>query len=147
MFIRLMFDEKCRAKVEARGELMEHKASIYEGVCFLEVSGRATPEGYSETIKDVVSLSEWEPGMDILVDYSQLELSHVSADGLERLAQALAGSRQELGDGLFAIVTPKVMEYGMGRMWEIYMRRYTDVTVAVFYTLDAAKHWIESEQV
>ena len=121
---------------------MKHEIHIKEGLATVQVSGRASAEGYGEVAKALVSNSGWESGINILVDYSELDLSQATGDDIERFAQAINPYRKSLGKGLCAIVNTKPLNYGLGRMWEVFMEQYSDLHVCVFYNIDDAKRWL-----
>jgi hypothetical protein len=125
-------------------EIMKHHIQIQEKFALIHVSGTAGPSGFSATAVALLALPEWKPNMNILIDYSDLNLSNVTTRDVDILAQSLAPHREQMGGGFCAIVNTKPLDFGLGRIWQVYMEEYTDLRVAVFYDIDEAKSWLQS---
>jgi hypothetical protein len=118
---------------------MEHKILFKDGVAYTLVSGKAIPEGFARVVSALVASPEWEPGMTILAEYSELDLSHLSTKGMESLAHAVSPYRTALGSGNCLIVSAQALNYGMGKAWEVYMKQYSDLKVGVYYSIEDAE--------
>jgi hypothetical protein len=106
------------------------------------VSGKASVEGYGNAAKAIISSPGWEPGMNLLVNYSDLDLSYVTGDDVKMFAQALYPYKERLGNGSWACVNTKPFDFGLGRMWEVFMQEYSNLDVRIFYNLEDAKRWL-----
>lgn len=121
---------------------MKYEIRIEKGFTLVNASGAANAEGCAATAAAIVSSPGWEPGMNILIAYSDLDLSHATDNDLRSFAQAIAPYRNQLGDGLCACVNTKPAGFGLGRIWGVFMQEYSDLDVAIFYDLDDAKRWL-----
>ena len=122
---------------------MKHHIQIQEEFALIHVSGTAGPSGFSSTAVTLLAIPEWKTNMNILIDYSDLNLSHVTTKDVDILAQSLAPHKEQLGSGFCAIVNTKPLDFGLGRIWQVFMEEYTNLRVAVFYDIDEAKNWLQ----
>ena len=125
---------------------MKYNIHIEKELAIVHVSGQATAKGFSETTEALVSSPKWTPGMNILIDYSDLDLSNAASTNVNSFARALAPHRDQLGSGLCACVNTKPLNFGLGRMWQVFMEEHSNLKVAVFYDINEAKNWLQSEK-
>ncbi len=124
---------------------MKHAIQISEGYAAVRVVEEATVEGFAAVAKGIAEAPGWVPGMNILADYQDLDLSHVTKEDIKMFAKMFAPHRKKLGNGLCAIVNAKALDFGLGRMWQAFMESSADLQVNVFYTTDEAKSWLFGE--
>ena len=124
---------------------MNHKIHIQGNLATVRLSRKASVEGFSDTAKAIIASPGWMPGFNILSDYSELDLSQLAGDDMERFAKALSPYRKSLGNGLCACVSTKPLDFGLGRMWEVFMEQHSDLRVCIFYDLEKAQKWLLSE--
>ena len=122
---------------------MEHEVRFERGIVIVRVWGKADPDGYAETTASIVSLLDWKTGTPILVDYEDLDLTVATIADVRAFAGASARFRKELGHCLCAVVNSKSLDFGMARMWQVFMNIASDVEVAVFYRVEDAMSWLE----
>lgn len=124
---------------------MHHDIEIAGRFARVRVSGKPSAEGFAATANTLVSMPGWHAGMNILVDYRELDLSRLPGYEVKLFARALAPYRAQLGKGRCAVFHTMPVNFGLGRMWEAFMAQYSDLRVGVFYTLDEAQHWVASQ--
>jgi hypothetical protein len=83
---------------------------------------------------------------DELVDMSEVE--HVAIPGSHRvsdLASLSAGMDSPAGNSRFAIVAPKDLEFGLGRMYQAYreLDERSRKQVSVFRSMEEALAWLD----
>jgi len=84
-------------------------------------------------------------GYDELIDFRALEQIEVSTEGLEAVASVAADMDGTVGQGRFAIVVKKGLEFGLSRMYESF-RGLEDTAsrqVMIFHRLDEALAWLD----
>ncbi|MCK4549500.1 MAG: hypothetical protein KAU49_05000 [Candidatus Krumholzibacteria bacterium] len=122
---------------------MEHEVRFEKGIVIVRVWGKADPDGYAATTASIVSLPDWKTGTPILVDYEDLDLTEASIADVRDFASASARFRKELGHCLCAVVNSKRLDFGLARMWQVFMNMTSDVEVTVHYNVEDAMSWIE----
>ena len=122
---------------------MEHEVRFEKGIVIVRVWDKAVPEGYAATAAAIVSLPDWKAGMPILIDFEDLDLALATIDDVRAFARGAAQYRKELGHCLCAVVNSKRLDFGLARVWQVFMNMTSDVEVAVFYNVEDAMSWIE----
>ena len=122
---------------------MNNEISFEKGIVIVRVWGKADADGYAATTADIVSLPDWKAGMPILIDFEDLDLTGVTLEDVRAFARGSAQYRKELGHCLCAVVNSKRLDFGLARMWQVFMNMITNVEVAVFFNIEDAKSWIE----
>lgn len=124
---------------------MNSKIDIQGNLATVHLSGKACVEDLCDVAKAIIASPGWMSGMNILSDYSELDLSQLTGDDIERFAKTLSPDRKRLGNGLCACVSANPQNFGLGRMWEIFMEQNSDLRVCVFYDLKKAQKWLLGE--
>lgn len=123
---------------------MQHRveADPGEDLIMVTTAGDATVEGIRAFLDDIISHPAWRPGMSILLDHRNLNLSHIKQKGVEQVSDYFASISQALGDGKIALVMNKAVDFGITRAWEIITQDRTNMQIHVFRDLDPARLWI-----
>jgi len=124
---------------------MNHKIHIQGNLATVRLSGKASVEGLCDVVKVIIASPGWMPGINILSDYRELDLSPLTGDDIERFAKTLSPNRKSLGNGLCACVSTKPGDFGLGRMWAVFMEQHSDLRVCIFYDLKKAQKWLFRE--
>ncbi len=124
---------------------MNSEIHIHGNLATLQLSGKASVEGLYDVVEAIIDSPGWNPGINILCDYSELDLSQLTGDDIERYAKSISPNRKSLGNGLCACVSTKPSDFGLGRMWAVFMEQYSDLRVCIFYDLEKAQKWLLRE--
>ena len=124
---------------------MNSKIHIQGNLATVLVSGKASVEGLNDAAKAIIDSPGWIPGINILSDYRELDLSHLTGDDMDRFAKTLSSYRKSLGNGLCACVSTNPLDFGLGRMWEVFMEQHSDLRVCIFYDLEKAQKWLSRD--
>ena len=84
----------------------------------------------------------WEPGTPYIIDHSDLNASLVTAEGVRRIARMARDRRAKYGVTKSAIVAPRDLEYGLSRMWLVFVDDEKDVSTRIFRTREEAVAWM-----
>ncbi len=125
---------------------MKYEISLEDGIVLIIMSGEVTPAGYGHVARDIVNLPGWKPGMNLLIDYGHVDLSKETGSNAELYAQAIIPWKEKLGDGRCACVNTNPADYGLGRMWQVFMEAYTNLRVGIFYTFAEAIRWLNEPE-
>jgi hypothetical protein len=85
----------------------------------------------------------FRPGMNLLIDHSQLEGSGISNDAVRALAESANRDATAAGLGSLAIVAPNSLTFGLGRMWEALAGEEFEGKVVVVRSRAEALEWID----
>jgi hypothetical protein len=125
---------------------MKHEISVADEIVLVIMSGGISPEDYGHLAKSIVDLPEWRPTMKLLIDYSRIDFSGETGTNADLYAQAIIPYKSRLGDGRLACVNTNPADYGLGRMWQVFMEAYTNLQVGIFYTFEDALIWLNEPE-
>lgn len=109
-------------------------------------SGLASVEGYEAMMRALTSQPQFRPGVDLILDHTNLDVSALSAADIEQAADLhaqFAGATAGRAAGVVGSGSP--MRYGLARMFEAYVVSQTDATVRIFETLEGAMAWLRPD--
>ncbi len=121
---------------------MKHEVSVEDGIVLAVLSGPISPEGYVAVARDIMKLPGWNPGMRVLIDYTYLDLKKEMGADAPTYAEALAPLRKAMGRTRVACVNNRSVEFGLGRMFQVFVQELTDLEVGIFYTFEEAMNWL-----
>jgi hypothetical protein len=106
--------------------------------------GKAEVEGFIRGTEEIISDARFRPGMGMITDHTNLDMSSFTADDVERLAELESAYGDRLGDGRMAIVAgvDSPLTFGLLRMWEAYVGNALEFPVHIFSELDDALAWV-----
>ena len=122
--------------------MMKHEISIEGDIALVIISGKVTPLGYGQVARDLLNRPEWKPGMKTLIDYSYIDLSEETGAAANFFAEALAPYKEALGRGRCACVNSNPADFGLGRIWQIFMEKLTHLQIGIFYSYEDALRWL-----
>jgi hypothetical protein len=123
---------------------MKHDISVEDGIVVAVISGPIRPEDYAVVAREIMKLPGWHPGMRVLIDYTCLDLKEEMGADAFTYAEALVPLRQAMGRSRIACVNNRSVEYGLGRMFQVFAQEMTDLEIGIFYTFEEAMNWLTS---
>ena len=120
------------------------KYEINEHDDFVEVitSGDADLATFRDFLSDVLSLEAWVPGTPLLTNHTELNSGPLTVDDINRIASLAGNARVALGPLRLASLVSRDLEFGLARMWEVYVEEKWDGATAVFRSRDDAISWL-----
>jgi hypothetical protein len=112
------------------------------GYLEVKLSGRPTPAAFDEYFDALLAHDDWEPGMSVLTDETNLDGSTITVREVKDIAERCARRKSELGSVRTAILVARDLEYGMNRMWAVFVEGKWNVEVALFRSRDEALAWL-----
>ncbi|GLH70501.1 hypothetical protein GETHPA_20340 [Geothrix rubra] len=103
--------------------------------------GAARLEGFVGYAREVQEHPAWQPGMAILVDLQDLDLTPMKADDINRLVAIQKTYSKDAVSGPIATVVSRLVDFGIVRMWEAHVSS-TGRNHRVFTDLDEARAWL-----
>jgi len=106
-------------------------------------SGLASVEGYEAMMRELTSDARFRPGVDLIVDHTNVDVSSLTAADIEQVAGLRARFAGNVAGRAAGVVGPgSPMRYGLGRMFEAYVDSRPGTNVTVFETVEEAIAWM-----
>jgi hypothetical protein len=106
-------------------------------------SGVASVEGYKAMMAALTAQPEFRPGVDLIVDHSNVDVSSLTAAEVEQVADIRSRFTGDVAARAAGVVGPgSPMRYGLGRMFESLVYSQQGTKIAVFETVEEATAWL-----
>jgi hypothetical protein len=86
--------------------------------------------------------AEWQPGTAWIHDHADLDAGMLTVTEVKMIADLCAERSAQMGAGKCAIVVGRDLEFGLSRMWAVFVEDRWDVDARVFRSLDEAIAWL-----
>jgi len=123
--------------------MVDYSIEYSNGVFIGITSGDAEVERFGDLLDAMLTHDEWQPGMPWLHDHTNLNSGPLTVNDVQRIAQLCAERSTQLGRGKCAIIGARDLEFGLIRMWSIYVERQWDVVTKVFRSREEAMAWLD----
>ena len=124
---------------------MEYEIHQRKGFVEVVTHGDGDVEVFQRIMNEAFSHPDWKPGVSILIDHSNFNAEPLTVDGMKTLAGMVSAARVELASSRMAIVVPGDLQYGLGRMWQVYIEDKWDGASEVFRSREDALGWLISD--
>ena len=108
------------------------------------VTGDLTMDAVFAELEQVYSKPDFQPDMNVMWDLRGATITSMSSAEIQRLSDFVAGRWGPGGKSRAALVVSRDFEFGLTRMYEIFLESRMSVQVQVFRDLDEAMKWIKS---
>jgi len=109
----------------------------------VRTSGVASAEGFAALYEKLAAEPGFGPGVKMLSDHTDLDVSELSAEDVEKIAAARDRYAGSLGACSALVVGPRSpAKYGLARMFEALVAEGPNDLVRVFETRDEALVWL-----
>lgn len=106
-------------------------------------SGVASVESYEDMMAALISEPQFRPGVDLIVDHTNVDVSALTAADIEQIAGLRARFAGDVAGRAAGVVGPgSPMRYGLGRMFEAFVDSQPGTKITVFETLEEAMVWL-----
>ncbi|MFC1868992.1 hypothetical protein ACFL0H_12785 [Thermodesulfobacteriota bacterium] len=122
---------------------MKHEMHYNDGFFEVKTYGDAEPDGFRDIIDHLLAHANWKPGTTFLVNHSELNSGPLSVDDVESIAQMSVRPGAQWGQARCALLVARDLEYGMARMWEVFVEGKWDVIEHLFRSRDKAISWLK----
>ncbi len=106
--------------------------------------GSATPEGFIQLNEDLVDDPRFRPGMAILIDHSDLDVTPLTDVDVRAIAYCIVRLGERLGDSLAAVVAPSSLGHGLARA-SISFVQPSALRFETFGSADDALDWLAGQ--
>ena len=106
-------------------------------------SGLASVGGYEAMLRALASDPQLRPGVDLIVDHTNVDVSALTGAEIEQVADLrarFAGNVVGRAAGVVGADSP--LRYGLGRMFKAYSDVQPGTPIRVFATLEQAVAWL-----
>ncbi len=117
---------------------------IYHNDDYAEVitHGDGAADGFRDLLKELCGHPRWKPGFPLLINHADLNAGTLTIPGMEVLADIVHTQKEALGMSRMAILVPGDLEYGMGRMWQVFVDNKWKGVSEVFRERGDALDWL-----
>jgi len=123
---------------------MQFTLKYNDGIFHVVTSGSASYKGFSDFYRALVEHEQWKAGGLIFSDHSELHAEGLSSKEVIDIANLCGEFRDSFGDAKLAIFVDRNVEYGLARMWQIYIGDNAwDVSQKLFRTKKEALAWLK----
>ena len=105
-------------------------------------SGHIDVSGIAGTLDAIVSDVNWNPGMNLVVDYSDSSTIDLNSEKVSAISHLVKAQKERLGSGKMAIVMTSDLDYGYARMFQLLTEDYIDKEINVYRDSESAIKWI-----
>lgn len=121
---------------------MEFKVSLQDGFFEMRLAGSIDPEKYDEVFDALFAMDNWKPGSLLLVDESDLIADDLTISGLKDIAKTCTKRGAEFGAARMAMYVSRKLEFGLNRMWHVFIEGNWVVVGNVFWSREEALKWL-----
>ncbi len=114
------------------------------GVRMHKVAGEVTVSDILAELKQVYSKPDFDSTLNVLWDLRQARLVSTSSMEVDELSRFVADHWGKPGGSRGALVVSRDFEFGLTRMYEVFLESKTPNDVTVFRDYDEALEWIKS---
>lgn len=123
---------------------MNYRIESTEKYILVSTSGAATVEELIEALDAIFSHKDWCPGFSYIFDHSNLSLEKLTTADVKKIAYLAKERRSNNAVSRSAIATCHDLEYGLSRMWMVYVADDADVETRVFRDMKDAIAWMSA---
>jgi hypothetical protein len=108
--------------------------------------GPASAKDYEQLLRTLTSSPEVGPDTRVLMDFSAVDVSGVTAADMEQVADIrsrFAGDRMTRAAMVVGPDSP--LRYGLGRMFQAHLTSQAKIEVRVFEEFDEAMAWLQAD--
>jgi hypothetical protein len=109
-----------------------------------QVSGTLTIVGLLARLRDLYSSPAFEPDMNVLWDFRAAKVESVTSAEIDELTRFVAAHWATAGKSKGALVVSGDFEFGLSRMYEIFLESKSPNDVMVFRDIQKAMAWVTS---
>jgi hypothetical protein len=121
---------------------MEYCIIAKQGFFELRLAGDIDPGTYPEALNALFTHTDWKPGTPLLVDESDLRADDLTIAGLKKIAEMCTSREADFGATRMSMYVSRDLEYGLNRMWHVFIEGNWEVEGNVFRSREEAMAWL-----
>ncbi len=107
------------------------------------LSGDFIPNEYEGFFFNMLNHKNWKPGTPVLIDETNFHSENLSIEEIKDIANQCVRLRNKFGPSKCAIFVSRDLEFGINRMWEVFVEKEWDVVLDFFRSRDDAIEWLK----
>ncbi len=119
---------------------MEYSFSTDAGFAEVHLTGQSEPGCFREIFDALEENASWRPGMPLLIDKTEYDTSRLTVGDVHVIARTCSDRKDIVGRSRIAVLVARDIEYGMNRMFEVFVR--WDADFGLFREREAAVDWV-----
>ena len=124
---------------------VEHELTrVSQDLIVIRTFGQASVAGFATVFDDIASQPEIAPGLKLLSDHTDLDVSALSAGDIARIAELGTMFTKPLGPAAIVVGSSATLRFGLARMFEGYASPESGNEIRVFENFNAAMAWIKA---
>lgn len=108
------------------------------------IRGHFTAGDFERLHKEIVSHSQWRPGLNVLFDDTDLDTDNLYTADIEYIAELIAAMRSDYENSKMAIVVSSDVQYGLARQLQSMTEAQTGTQIRVFINEEEAASWLKT---
>ena len=110
----------------------------------VDVGGSFSLEEHAKKMEELESQSYWKPGINVLFDCREMDMSDMKPDDVSGLADNFVADDRLLGCNKIAVLMKSIIDFGIGRQFEMLTDERMCADIRVFMREKQALLWLES---
>lgn len=123
---------------------MDFEILYHDGIFEIKTSGDAEAEKFRNLMEALVTHEKWIPGSPFLVNHARLDAASLTDEDIKNIAKLSNIYRDQIGKSKCAHLLSRDLEYGLARMWQVYVEKEWDATEQLFKSRDEAIAWLSN---
>jgi len=121
---------------------MDYRIAQQEGFVEVATGGVATVETFMRMLSDILGLDGWTPGTPLLMNHTELNTESLTTADIREIARITFEAKSQFGSLRMATLVRRDIEFGLARMWEVFIDERWDGESQVFRDRGDAEKWL-----
>jgi len=121
---------------------VEFNVQYHDGFFEVKTSGDAEFGKFRDILETLVTHEKWKPGASFLINHTELNSAPLTNDDMRNIAKLNGQYSAKLGQSKCALLLTRDLEFGLARIWEVFVENEWDVTEKLFKSRDEAIAWL-----
>lgn len=121
---------------------VEYCNTAKQGFFELRLAGEIDAGTYPEVFNALFTHIDWRPGTPLLVDESDLRATDLTIGGLKKIADICTSRATDFGTTRMSMYVSRDLEFGLNRMWHVFIDGNWEVEGNVFRSREEAMTWL-----
>ncbi|MFO7986956.1 MAG: hypothetical protein R6U38_13935 [Desulfatiglandaceae bacterium] len=121
---------------------MEFEIHPYDGIFEVRTYGDAEFGKFRDILEGLVTHEKWQPGTPFLMNHTELNSATLTNEDMRQIAELNGQYSARVGPSKCALLLPRDLEYGMGRIWEAFVEDKWDASEELFRSREEAIEWL-----
>lgn len=123
---------------------MDWSAEYIESEHYVRIifKGDFTAEGQLQMMEDITARKYWQPGMNVLCDFRNVEFDADSLAAIREASMNRGKKEKKIGNGKSALLMNSLADYARGRQYQLLTESKVSARLRVFTDEKEALDWL-----